>query len=161
MDTFSPNVYSLVILVASVILIGLNFREKSPVWIIPFVYFVISLSTLLFGKTILLMFGPLAISVGVATLLSMRDKTPQMIQTAINRWKFFRKKHISVEQIRSNTWIWSVAAWLNVVLHIYFLLFMSKWLWAFYVSLGWYAVFVLALILHIYIWQKRKKGSEE
>jgi hypothetical protein len=158
MDTFSSNVSSLAVLIISVALIVLNWKEKSPVWIIPLVYFTISLSTLIFGKTILLKFGPVAISLGVAMLLSMKDKTPAMIQQAINRWKFFRQKHISIEQIRSNTWLWTVAAWLNVALHIYFLAFMSKWLWAFYVSIGWYMVFALALIVHIYIWQKRKRG---
>jgi hypothetical protein len=89
----------------------------------------------------------------------MKDKTPSMIQNGLNRWNFLRQKQITKEQIGTNIRIWTAAAWINVVLHGFFLAFMSKWIWAFYVSVGWYAVFVLAAFLHIYMWQKRRKDE--
>jgi hypothetical protein len=154
-DSFSIKISSIVILILSAVLIILNYKEKSPVWIIPLVYFIISLSALVFGKTILMQFTPLAISIGVAFLLSMKNKTPFMIQNGFNRFGFLKKKGITIEQISSNIRIWTAAAWVNVLLHVLFLIFMSKWIWAFYVSVGWYAVFVLAGIFHVYIWRQR------
>jgi hypothetical protein len=155
-DSLSVKTSSLIILFASIVLIVFNYKEKSPVWIIPSVYFIISLSALIFGKTILMQFAPLAISLGVAFLLSMKYKTHFLIQNGLNRWHFLKQKRITKEQISSNIWIWAVAAWINVSLHIIFLIFMSKWFWAFYVSVGWYAVFAAAAILHIYVWQKSR-----
>jgi hypothetical protein len=159
-DSFSIKISSIIILIVSVVLVALNYKEKSPVYVIPLVYFVISLSALIFGKTVLMQFAPLAISLGVAFLLSMKYKTPLIIQNGLNRWRFLRQKQITKEQISSNIWIWTVAAWVNVFLHIIFLIFMSKWFWAFYVSVGWYAVFALAAIFHIYMWQRRRMKVE-
>ncbi|MFV0480553.1 MAG: hypothetical protein ACK5LP_01085 [Campylobacteraceae bacterium] len=163
MDAFSDRVSSFIILVISVILIAMHYKEKSPAWIIPFVYLIISVITLALGKGIWLKFGPLTISVGVAVLLSMKNKTPIMIKNTINNWKKLREKNFSYEQIRSNTWIWTVAAWFNVVLHVMFLAFAKNWLWAIYVSVGWYGVFGLAGVIHLYIWQhrRRKRKKEE
>jgi hypothetical protein len=126
---------SFVILVISAVLMALSFEEKNPVWIIPLVYFIISLNSLIFGKIVLMKFAPLAISAEVASLLSIREKTPSMIREGLNHWSFLRKKRITKKQIHS---------------------FVSKWLWAFYVSACWYTVFALAVILHIYMMRKRK-----
>lgn len=161
MDSFTPKESSFVILIISIFLIFLHVKDKSPVWIIPFVYFLISLSTLIFGKTVWLKFGPLIISIGVASLLSLKDKTHVMILNAINKFKFIKKKNFSKEQIKSNSLIWAGAAWANVFLHIVFLAFSQKWIWAFYVSVGWYSVFIVAGFLHIYIWQHRKKQKRK
>lgn len=161
MNSFEPKTSSIVVLLISLILILLHWREKSSVWIIPFVYLAISISTLIFGKTTLLMFGPLAISTGLAVLLGMKNKTPLMIQNAINNWKFLKNKNISKKQIRSNTWVWLIGAWINVFVHIIFLAFAPKWAWAIYVSVGWYSVFALCAIAHLYIWQHRKKMKKK
>lgn len=161
MSSFKPLTSSFIILIISVILIFLHVKEKSPVWIIPFVYFLISLSTIFFGKTAWLKLGPIAISLGVAILLSMKDKTHIMVLNAVNRYKKIREKNFTKEQIRSNAWIWISAAWLNVILHAIFLFFAKDWIWAFYVSVGWYGIFLLAGIIHIYIWQYKKRRERK
>lgn len=160
MDAFSPTASSLIVLCVSLLLIALNIKEKSPIWIIPFVYFLISISTLLLDKSEWLRLGPLSISLGVALLFSLREKTHIMILNAINRWKFLRKKEFSTNQIKSNIVVWIAAAWVNVLLQVLFLMFAKKWLWAFYVSVGWYSVFVLAGVVHIYMWRRKKRVSE-
>ncbi|MDR1461095.1 MAG: hypothetical protein LBI78_05565 [Campylobacteraceae bacterium] len=158
-DSFSVKTSSTIILIVSIALIVLTYKKKSSVWVIPLVYFVISLSTLIFGKTVLMQFAPLAISLGVALLLSMKYKTSFMIQNGLDHWYFLKQKQITREQISSSVWIWATAAWINVFLHTVFLIFMSKWFWAFYVSAGWYAVFVSAAVFHIYMWRRKKKDK--
>jgi uncharacterized membrane protein len=155
LEAFTPTQSSLAVMGASVVLIALNIRVRTNVWIIPAIYFAISLVTLVFGKSALLYFAPILISIGVAGILSS-SKTPAMIQEFLNRWRFLRDKNFSQEQIRSNTWVWSVAAWINVCVHAGVLTFATKWWWAFYVSVGWYAVFALAALVHLGIWQKRR-----
>ena len=154
-DSFSDKTSAAIVLIVSGILIVIHAAKKSPIWIIPFIYLMISLCTLLFGKTVWLKFGPLVISLGVALLLSMRDKTTAMIQNFIKNQRFFR--YVKEEQIGFGTFIWISAAWTNVFLHICFLAFASKWLWAFYVSVGWYAVFAFGAILYICL-KKRYYG---
>jgi hypothetical protein len=151
-DSFDSAISAAFVLGISSVLIVIHVFKKSPAWIIPLVYFIISLGTLIFGETVWLKFGPLAISLGVASLFSMRNKTAAMIRNSVKNRRF--QEYMSKERIAPTIPIWISAAWINVFLHIGFLLFASKWLWAFYVSVGWYAVFACAAALHIYLQRK-------
>ncbi|MDR0666336.1 MAG: hypothetical protein LBF71_02880 [Campylobacteraceae bacterium] len=152
-DSFDDTISAASILAISSVLIAIHALKKSPAWIIPFVYFFISLGTLFFGETIWLQFGPLAISLGTALLFSMRDKTAVMVRNSVKNRRF--QEYMSKERIKPMAPIWISAAWINVTLHVGFLLFSSKWLWAFYVSVGWYAVFACAAAIHIYLQRKK------
>ncbi|MDR1614988.1 MAG: hypothetical protein LBS26_05420 [Campylobacteraceae bacterium] len=154
-DSFSDKVSASVVLVISGVLIIIHAAKKSPMWIIPLVYFIISLSTLFFGKTIWLKFGPLAISLGVAVVLSMYNKMAVTIENFAKSQRFF--SYIKEGWENFGAVIWISTAWINVFLHIGFLMFASKWLWAFYVSVGWYMVFILGAVLYIYL-KKRYHG---
>ncbi|MDR2100445.1 MAG: hypothetical protein LBP40_06450 [Campylobacteraceae bacterium] len=154
-DSFSEKTSAVVVLALSGVLIIMHAAKRNPVWIIPFVYFLISLSTLFFGKIVWLQFGPLAVSLGVAILLSMRVTTTLLVKNFVKNQRFF--PNIKEEQIFFTAPIWMFSAWINVLLHVGFLIFASRWLWAFYVSVGWYTVFALGAILCIYL-QKRRYG---
>ncbi|MDR0761432.1 MAG: hypothetical protein LBF13_00130 [Campylobacteraceae bacterium] len=151
-DSFSDTISAASVLGISSVLIVIHVFKKSPAWIIPLIYFFISLGTLIFGETVWLKFGPLAISLGTALLFSMRDKMAVMIINSMKNRYF--QEYMNQERIKPMAPIWISAAWINVVLHIGFLAFASKWLWAFYVSVGWYAVFACAAAWHIYLQRK-------
>ncbi|MDR2080354.1 MAG: hypothetical protein LBP54_00500 [Campylobacteraceae bacterium] len=150
-DSFDDKISAAVVLIISGGLIIVHAVKKSPAWIIPFIYLIISLGTLIFGESIWLKFGPLTISLGVSMLLSMRGTA--MMQDFIKNQKFFPR--IKNNLIGFSAPIWISAAWINVALHIGFLAFASKWLWAFYVSVGWYAVFALGAAACLFL-QKRR-----
>ncbi|MDR2790993.1 MAG: hypothetical protein LBB59_08485 [Campylobacteraceae bacterium] len=150
-DSFDDKTSAAVVLAISGVLIIIHAAKKSPAWIIPFIYLIISLGTLFFGKTLWLKFGPLAISLGVGILLSMRGTV--MIQNFIKNQRFIPR--FKNDGISFSVPIWISAAWINVILHVGFLAFASKWLWAFYVSVGWYAVFALGALICLFL-QKRR-----
>jgi len=94
---------------------------------------------------------PLTMSIIVTFLiyLSYRKKDSMVLKFA----KRFMKKEISEEEqeyIQKSTLYWVGVSFINVIIH--FFLFMSDEVltWAFYSSIGWYAVFIIGAILQFF-----------
>jgi len=91
---------------------------------------------------------PLMMSIIVTFLiyLSYVKKDSMVLKYA----KKFLKREISVDEekyIERSTLYWTGVSFVNVIIHFYLFISDEVTIWAFYSSIGWYAVFIIGGIL--------------
>jgi hypothetical protein len=141
----------------------LAFGKEDSSFYIPFAVFCCA-TTAMFAKDIkALQIAPLLISVGFLILFLAFAFWRRSIPLEFT--KKFRKTVLNADEelflLRSHNW-WIVVLCINVFLHIYFIWRADMVYWAFYSSLGWYALFATALVLNILIGKllvKNQKNS--
>lgn len=160
LKNFELKTVSLMIFIFSFIWLIFSIRKSFKEYIFPIFYLIISLLAYLLNTLTLLKVLPLIISILVSIFIFYS-------YISNNSFIFFflekiGKKVESQEKIyiQKSTLFWFFISIINILIHSYILYIQDSFYWAFYSSIGWYFIFLLAGLiqfLHKKLYFERKK----